>query len=155
MTRKCKSLSLIFSGIVLSIDQWTKALIWDFHSGLPFSVTNFFDLVFVQNKGVTFGFLQADSFPARLILIGLALFLSLIVGWWLYRAEKTSASLGYALILGGALGNLIDRIRFGAVTDFLDFHIHGYHWPAFNVADSAIVLGVGLILLTQSWQVKP
>ncbi len=66
---------------------------------------------------------------------------------WIWQARTKMMSLAFGLVLGGAIGNLSDRLRFGAVTDFLDFHIYGYHWYTFNIADCAIVIGVGLILL--------
>ena len=101
----------------------------------------------VFNPGVTFGLLRAYSNVHFLLLVGGVCVLSCIVGIWWYKAENAMQRYATAMILAGALGNLADRIRFHAVVDFLDFHVFGWHWYTFNVADSAIVLGVGLLLL--------
>ena len=109
-------------------------------------VTSFFDLVLVFNRGVSFGFLSTAPAFSVYLLIGLTLLISLVLVIWLLRAETLILGLGLGLILGGALGNLIDRIRFSGVVDFLHFHWKDYSFPAFNLADSAITLGVVLIL---------
>lgn len=110
------------------------------------TITPFFDLVLVWNKGVSFGLFNHDSDFMPWVLIALALALVGFVVRWLWRAETWAEAAAFGLIIGGALGNVIDRVRFGAVVDFLDFHWAGHHWPAFNVADSAIVVGAGLVL---------
>jgi signal peptidase II len=109
-------------------------------------VTGFFNLVLVWNRGVSFGMFDIDSAWGPYILMGLALAICAGLAVWLYRAENRLIATAIGLVLGGALGNVIDRVRFGAVVDFLDFHAFGYHWPAFNVADSAISVGVALLL---------
>ena len=81
-----------------------------------------------------------------ILLIALALVISVALLIWLWRVENRLVAVAIGMVLGGALGNVIDRFRFQAVVDFLDFHAFGYHWPAFNVADSAISIGVGLLL---------
>ena len=81
------------------------------------------------------------------ILAGMALAVSLVLAIWLARSETKALMYGLGLIIGGAVGNVVDRVRFGAVIDFVDAHIAGYHWPAFNLADSAITIGVILLLL--------
>src|SRR5213075_2292925 len=113
-------------GVVIA-DQITKALVLArFSLGERLEVTGFFNMVLVYNKGAAIG----------------------IVGTFIVRsAGRTMLLTGLGLILGGALGNLIDRLRFGQVVDFLDFHAQGWHWPAFNVADSAITLGAVLLIL--------
>ncbi len=107
-------------------------------------VTSFFNLVMVWNRGVSFGLLGGAALPpwllaafAGLVAVGLAVWLTRVSGRWL--------GIGIGLIVGGAVGNIVDRLRYGAVADFLDFHIGAYHWPAFNVADAAI--SVGLVVL--------
>jgi signal peptidase II len=74
------------------------------------------------------------------------------LGVWLYKAETRVTALALGLIIGGALGNVIDRVQFGAVVDFLDFHMMGYHWPAFNVADSGICIGAAMLILESLFQ---
>ncbi len=109
-------------------------------------VFNFFSLVKVWNRGVSFGmFNQLDAAPFLLSLLQFAIMI--IVLFWLYRNEKPHFTWALGLIAGGALGNLTDRIKNGAVADFLDFHIASYHWPAFNLADSSVFIGVMILLL--------
>ena len=110
------------------------------------SVTGFFNFVLVWNRGVSFGMFGSHSHWGPILLTGLALVISVVLLVWLRRVETRLVATAIGLVLGGALGNVIDRLRFEAVVDFLDFHVLGYHWPAFNVADSAISVGVGLLL---------
>lgn len=110
-------------------------------------VTPFFNLTMVWNRGVTFGLLGSDLWFKPLLLGGLALVIAALLLRWLARAESWRIAWGLGLVLGGAVGNVIDRARFGAVVDFVHLHAAGYHWYVFNLADSAIVCGVGLLLL--------
>ncbi len=133
---------------ILVLDQVTKWLALGALDPYEYlTVTPFFNLVLVWNRGVSFGMFNAlgDHGPWLLTLLACAIGAFLIV--WLLRERRPVTRLALWLVLAGAVGNAIDRIRFGAVVDFLDFHAFGYHWPAFNVADSAIVVGAGLILL--------
>jgi signal peptidase II len=133
---------------ILTIDQFTKWLALTSLDPYQFrEVTSFFNLVLVWNRGVSFGMLNTlgDYGPWLLTLLAGGIGAFLIV--WLMRETRPVTRLALWLVLAGAVGNAIDRVRFGAVVDFLDFHAFGYHWPAFNVADSAIVIGAGLILL--------
>ena len=109
-------------------------------------MTPFFNLVLVWNRGVSFGMFNSGGAFAPWLLSGLAL--AVVVGLlvWLKRSDQLLTGLGLGLVIGGAFGNLIDRIRFGAVVDFLDFHLAGWHWPAFNLADAAICVGAVLML---------
>ena len=117
-------------------------------------VTDFFNLVMVRNPGVSFGMLQVDQDHMRLILSAFAVIVSIGFLVWLWREPRPSIAFPLGLIAGGALGNVCDRLRFGAVADFLDFHVAGYHWPAFNLADSAITIGVVLLLVDQFFITK-
>lgn len=111
-------------------------------------VTPFLNLVLVHNKGVTFGLLGgAEHHLMPLVLAGIAGVILFLLLRWLWMTHSTPVAIALGAIIGGALGNLIDRLRFGAVVDFLDFYYQSYHWYAFNVADAAIVTGVGLLLL--------
>ena len=136
------------AAIVLA-DQVTKfvVLAW-LAPGERREVTEFFNLVLVFNKGAAFSFLSQASGWQTPLLIAFALAAAVIVSVLLVRSPgRRVLSAGLAMILGGALGNLIDRLVFGQVVDFLDFHAFGWHWPAFNVADSAITLGAATIIL--------
>ena len=136
------------AGIVLA-DQMTKwAVLAHFAHGERREVTAFLNLVLVYNKGAAFSmFADAPGWQTPL-LIAFALAAAGIVSYLIVRnPAKRLLCLGLALILGGALGNLIDRVRFGHVVDFLDFHALGWHWPAFNVADSGITIGALLLIL--------
>jgi signal peptidase II len=103
----------------------------------------FFNLTMVWNQGVSFGLFQSDN-PWPLII--LALGISVFFAFWLLRAETWGQAIALGCVIGGALGNVIDRFRFGAVADFFDFHIMGWHYPAFNIADSCITLGIAFLI---------
>ena len=109
-------------------------------------LTGFFNLVLVWNRGVSFGMFDMDSRWGPILLSALALLISVCLVFWLRRVDNRLVAVAIGLVLGGAIGNVIDRGRHGAVVDFLDFHAFGYHWPAFNVANSAITIGVALLL---------
>jgi len=113
----------------------------------PIVITPFFDLIMVWNRGISYGLFPADSAGEVWLLIGFMLSVSLVLLWWMTRAETRLLAAGLALVIGGAIGNVIDRILYGAVADFFHFHAFGYSWYVFNVADAAIVIGVVIILL--------
>jgi signal peptidase II len=137
---------------VLLLDQWTKGIVvrsFQLHESRPV-IPGFFDLTYVQNSGAAFGlFASVDSSLKAIVLNSVAVIVFLIVSAYALRSSHKSVRLqvGLALILGGAVGNLLDRVRFTYVVDFIDFSISGHHWPAFNVADSAICAGVALLFL--------
>ena len=135
---------------IVIVDQLTKwaVLSYFFERSPRKEISGFFNLVLVYNKGAAFSFLaDAPGWQAPL-LIGFALAAAGIVTALILRnPAKSLFCASLALILGGAIGNLIDRLRFGQVVDFLDFHALGWHWPAFNVADSAITVGAVLLIL--------
>ncbi|HRQ61137.1 MAG TPA: signal peptidase II [Alphaproteobacteria bacterium] len=108
----------------------------------------FYNLAMVWNEGVSFGMMKTGHELMPLILAGFSLALSFAFMLWMFATRDKLTALSLALIVGGALGNVIDRMRFGAVIDFMDVHAAGYHWPAFNFADSCIVLGVGVLILS-------
>ncbi len=147
---KYKKLAVI-SGLVVILDQITKILIL---KNLPLyhSVTiipGLFNITHIHNPGGAFGFMaHQDSSLRNFLFILLASVAVCFIFYFYKNTNRTHPFLasGFALILGGAIGNLIDRIRFGKVVDFLDFYIRNYHWPAFNVADSAITVGVAVFI---------
>lgn len=132
------------SGFIVFLDQLTKYLVDTFQPNIVV-IPGFFNLTYIKNAGAAFGIFQGKQtflIGVSLLAIGLLLFLLLHE-----REEKTGLLLALALILGGTCGNLIDRIRSGVVIDFLLFYIKQYQWPAFNVADSSISIGVGVLIL--------
>lgn len=146
------SLILAVAAVVAFLDQFTKALVLESlpeYSGIRI-IDGFFNLVHVHNRGAAFGFLNRSDIEWQFLLFsGVGLLALVIIFFMARQAPARSHGLFIALgcILGGAAGNFIDRFRFRYVIDFLDFYIGEYHWPAFNVADIAIVLGVGALLL--------
>lgn len=106
-----------------------------------------FNLVMGWNRGVSFGMFDSDSPLNQWILIALALAVVTVLVIWMGRVENRLMALAIGSIIGGALGNVVDRLHYGAVADFLDFHIAGYHWPAFNVADAGITVGAVILVL--------
>jgi signal peptidase II len=138
------------SAALIALDQLVKWLVLGYFSGRAAAqpVTAFFNLVLACNKGAAFSFLADAAGWQTPLFVGFALVASVVVGVLIVRHPgKRLFCAGLALVLGGALGNLIDRLRFGCVVDFLDFHAAGWHWPAFNVADSAITLGAVTLIL--------
>lgn len=142
-------IGLLAGGIVLILDHFTKWLIRDvvLDGARYIEITGFFNLVEVWNRGVSFGLFASSSPWTPVLLSALAIGISIVLLVWLRKAETLLLSIALGIVIGGALGNVVDRILWGHVFDFLDFHIAGYHWPAFNVADSAITIGVALILI--------
>lgn len=151
-----RALSFLLAGGVLLLDRVTKIWIrthlgpWDKIPVIP----GYFDIVHFENRGMAFGvFNNGASSPRMMVLAGLAAVILAVVVYLIWRLPRplpaaeqwTPFALG--LILGGALGNLYDRVLRGSVTDFLDFYAGSHHWPAFNVADSAITIGVCLLAL--------
>lgn len=130
-------------------DQLHKAwMIAVFHeSPTPkITVTPFLDLVMVWNRGISYGLLKQQSDAGRWVLVGFAAAAVLALAFWLARLQTRLAAASVGLIIGGALGNAIDRLHYGAVADFFSFHISGYNWYVFNLADAAIVAGVAGLL---------
>lgn len=139
---------LAVAGVVLVLDQaskwWIVARVMD--PPRTIEVTPFFNLVMAWNRGVSFGLFANDSKWGSWLLSGLALAITVALLVWLAKAENRVQALAIGMVVGGAVGNVIDRLRFGAVADFLDIHVAGWHWPAFNLADSGISIGVALLL---------
>ena len=160
-----KRTSKIFAGIlgIILLDQIAKGILLFLITGSAFvfgpawsvipvpylmaHVTNFFNLVFTWNPGTAFSLFRAVGDNAPLIMIIATGAIIALLSYYLLRRAKSYETAPLVFIIGGALGNLIDRIRFGAVIDFLDFHIGGYHWPSFNVADMFITIGVLFYIL--------
>ena len=149
-TASHKSASMLRLGLSIAvawflIDQVSKWWILNSVMRPPrvIPMTEFFNLVLGHNTGVSFG-LFGDTSPWLLMAFALAMVIGLVI--WLKRAENRLTAIALGLIIGGALGNALDRLRHGAVTDFLDFYVATYHWPAFNLADVGIVSGSGLLL---------
>ena len=139
------------AAIVVLLDQLSKVTLSQLIVyGQSERITSFFNLVMVYNKGAAFSFLADQLGWQRYLFAGISAAASLLIIWMLKR--HTSQRLfcwALALILGGAIGNLIDRIAYGHVIDFLDVHVYGWHWPAFNIADSAITIGAVLFILDE------
>ena len=142
--------------IILLVDQFTKVLIVGYyHLGDSTYVTSFFNVVRVHNAGAAFSFLAGASGWQRWFFTVLGLVAAIVIVWMLrsHPGQKLF-SFAMACILGGAIGNVIDRILYGYVVDFLDFHMRGMHFPAFNVADSAISIGAACLILDELLRVR-
>ncbi|MFN3564651.1 MAG: signal peptidase II [Burkholderiaceae bacterium] len=147
---------LAVAAVVIAADQAGKFVVektLNFGDVRP--VTGFFNVVLTYNKGAAFSFLANASGWQHTFLIAVGAGASLFIVYLLARhGTQTLFSLALALILGGAVGNVIDRLVHGHVIDFLDLHWRGWHWPAFNIADSAIVCGAGLLILDELLRVR-
>lgn len=147
-----RRLGLLVAGLATTVDQICKYLLlyeFDFINMRPFGrveVLPFFDLVMVWNRGISYGLLQADSLLFMRLLTLFQLAAVTLLTWWLLKAERKFLGLGLGLVIGGALGNVIDRVRFGAVADFFHFHAGNFSFYVFNIADAAITLGVVVLL---------
>jgi signal peptidase II len=145
------ALGLVLAALIVVVDQISKiALLMTMEElgGRFVEVTSFFSIVLVMNRGVSFGmFNNAEAGLGGLVFSLLAAAIVIMLLVWLWRARSMLIALGTGLVIGGAIGNVLDRLRLGAVVDFLDFHLGTWHWPAFNAADSAICIGVALLVL--------
>ena len=142
--------------VVLLVDQFTKVLILGYYQlGDSTPVASFFNLVRVHNAGAAFSFLAGAGGWQRWLFTGIGMSAALLILWLLKtHASQKLFAFAMASILGGAVGNVIDRVRYGYVVDFLDFHWRGWHFPAFNVADSAITLGAVCLILDELLRVR-
>lgn len=149
------------AAIVVLLDQWTKILARRDLRPLPWGaskvvVPGFFDLRYSENTGVAFGMFQRME-NGRFVLTAIAVAAFALVVWYLHRSDNAHRRLHVALGLvgGGAIGNVIDRVMYGRVTDFIVWHYRGFEWPAFNIADAALVVGVGLMAIDVVRPPKP
>lgn len=142
---------LVIAAFLLALDQFTKSAVIDAIAyGAFIPVTPFFNLCHVRNTGAAFSFLGEAGGWQLIFFAGIALVVVCACVFFLWRnVRRPLFALSMALVISGALGNLWDRVRLGYVTDFLDFHAFGWHWPAFNVADICICVGAALLVLDE------
>lgn len=142
-------LGLFISMLALVADQISKHFVFRFvlENGSPYDVCDYLNIVSAFNKGVSFSMFDNGGLWGRVILILFALGVIIFLLLWMKDETSRFVRIALGLIIGGALGNVIDRLRMGAVYDFLDFHYGSYHWPAFNVADTLICVGAFFIIL--------
>ncbi|MEE2981071.1 MAG: signal peptidase II [Pseudomonadota bacterium] len=140
-------LGLGIAAAVAVADQVVKWWVLDTLMATPegIEVLPVFNLVLVWNRGISFGMFGGGAL-APWLLAAFAGAIAVALGVWLARVETRLLGAALGLVIGGAVGNIVDRLRFGAVADFFDLHVAGYHWPAFNLADAAITIGVALLL---------
>ncbi len=139
-------LVLVLAAFVFGLDQahkWWMLNVYDIAKRQPVSVTSFFDLVLTWNKGISYGMLPTQQ---QGLLIALSVVVSLILWMWACRSRSVVTAAALAIIIGGALSNALDRAVHGAVADFFYFHVGGFNWYVFNIADIAIVAGVAILL---------
>lgn len=150
---------LILAAVIIILDQISKWWVvetlmrpqgvWEtpFYTATRIEVLPFFDLVMAWNRGVSFGIFNTDGRWNAVALSALSFVIVAGLLAWMRKAPSPMVTLALGGIVGGALGNVVDRIRWGAVADFLDVHVMGHHWPAFNLADSAISIGAAVLVL--------
>jgi signal peptidase II len=143
---------LLVAAVAFILDQLAKWVVTvplslETQPGRSIEFTSFFNLTWAQNYGISLSMFSDQSPTTRWILVAVTAAVAIGVAVWMTREKAKGDVIALALILGGALGNLVDRLRFGHVVDFLDFHAAGWHWPAFNVADSGITVGALLLIL--------
>ena len=150
-------LGILIASLIIFFDLFTKDqvfyLLHDFRGSnyatkTQIKITDFFSFIYVNNNGISFGMFDKVE-NAREIFAFLQGSIATILIIWLWRIKAKHLAVAVGLIIGGAFGNVIDRIQNGGVTDFLDFHIASYHWPAFNLADTAIFIGVATVLFDE------
>jgi signal peptidase II len=142
-------LALIVAAVVIAADQASKAWligIMQAHEFQTLPITGFFNLAMVWNQGISFGMLGGAADIMRWVLVCFAAAVAIALMVWARRLTSPLMAVAVGLIAGGALGNAIDRVVRGAVADFFDVHVAGYHWPAFNIADAGISVGVALLV---------
>ncbi|MGE5537403.1 MAG: signal peptidase II [Gemmatimonas sp.] len=141
--------ALVTAAIIVAADQATKRwmLANIFEPPRRITLAPFLDFVPVWNRGITFGLFNTDGSAQPIVFTAVALVIVAVLLVWLRQVRRWWVAAAIGAVLGGALGNMADRLRFGAVVDFIDFHVAGWHWWAFNVADSAICVAVALLAL--------
>lgn len=141
-------IAIALAFLILVLDQLTKLWALDALLGPPtrITVTGWWEMVLVWNHGISFGLFGKDAVPPW-VLAAVTGAIALGVAVWLVRTKIWLQALAASLILGGAIGNIIDRLVYGAVVDFIRWHAYGYSWPVFNIADAAITVGVGLLIV--------
>ncbi len=143
-----RGLGVIVALVVLAADQAAKAWALDEADGVgPTPIAPFLDLVLRWNRGISFSLFTQDTVAGRAILLALTLCAIALLGWWLASSRSPLIAIGLGAIIGGALGNALDRATRGAVVDYLDLHAFGRHFFVFNLADAAINVGVALLIL--------
>ena len=149
--RRNRTIGFAVAAFVFALDQLTKYVVTvplQLQERHKLELLPFFDLNWTENRGVSMGYLTADSETTRWLLVGLTAAIALFVLAWMWREKRRDDSIGLALVLGGAIGNILDRVRFGYVVDFLDLHFGEVRpFLVFNVADAAITIGVLLLLV--------
>ncbi len=143
---------VLIAALVFAGDQITKNIVKNSipHDAVITVIPGFFNIIHTDNTGIAFSLFAGSSSSWKMVLliaVSVALLIAVVIVAWRSRELKWEAGVGLALILGGASSNLLDRIRFGQVVDFLDVYYRSYHWPTFNLADSAIVVGAGLLII--------
>ncbi len=148
MGHKTFSMGIMIALTIAILDQLSKWWIVEKVMQPPqvIPVTSFFNIVMGWNRGVSFGMFASDSPYNQWFLSALAISVAIGLTVWLWKNDNLLIATALGLVIGGAIGNAIDRLRFGAVADFLDFFIANYHWPAFNVADIGISCGAALLI---------
>ena len=149
--RRTRSVALIIAFLVFVLDQatkWVVAYPLQIEFRRSIEIVDFFSLTFVRNNGVSLGLLPADGELGRWLLVALTAAIAIFVGLWLWREKRRDDSTALALVLGGALGNIVDRVRLGYVLDYADLHFGGWRpFLVFNIGDAAITIGVLLLLV--------
>ena len=147
--RRAVAIGAVAAILTLAADQASKLWLlrdFDLAARSPYRLAPGVDLLLAWNRGISYSLLTADSDMGRYLLIGGTLLATLLIVWWLWRSTTLTTGLALGLLIGGAVGNLIDRVLYGAVVDFVFIHSGSFRWYIFNGADCAIVAGVGLLL---------
>ncbi len=145
--KRLQRIGLAIAAVAVILDQISKPLMRQWLAGVDVQIGPFLSLISAWNKGVGFSLLTMSEASGPYVLSALAVIIAGVMTFWLFRSHRLLPAISLGLIIGGALGNVIDRLRLGAVFDFIDVHVAGYHWPAFNLADSALSIGVALLII--------
>ena len=155
---RTRLLGLVCVALALAADQGHKLWmlnVYGIEAKAPVRIAPFFDLVMAWNPGISYSLFSAKTDTGRWMLLAATLAATLLLAVWMWRTRLTATAAGLGLVVGGALGNAWDRFAYGAVADFFHFHVGGFSWYVFNVADVAISLGVLLLLLDSLFQRQP
>jgi len=145
-----RALGGLVAALTLAVDQANKLwliFVFGIAARQPVELTPFFDVVFAKNPGISYSLFSARTGVQRFALLAVTLVATACLAFWLWRAKSRLVALALGLIVGGALGNAYDRLAYGFVADFYHFHVRSFSWYIFNLADAAIVIGVGLLIV--------